>query len=87
MKLTDKEVLQIKLGLKFANLLVQKDYEKAHNLLSTSEKLKYTATNFKEEMERMIDYFFTPDKIFVAENWVWKESKNAIDDNYIYIPT
>ncbi len=86
MELTDKEKLQIELALKFANLLVAKKYKEAHNLLSSSEKLEYSSENFKEEMERMIEYFFRPDKIFVAEDWVWNEPHYSMDDNYIYVP-
>jgi len=71
-------------ALEFSENLIEGNYEKAHKLLSDSQKLVYSIKTLKKNYEEMIDYFET-DEITIAREFVIKEGA-AGHEKQIYIP-
>jgi len=84
MNAIEKEKLQINLALKFANCLIDKKYDEAFSLLSKEMKEEFSAQNLEKEMLSMIEYFYTPNTIFIPQDYIDEECE--VEDNYIYIP-
>jgi hypothetical protein len=72
------------IAIKFANCLVNSEYQKAFDMLSVELQQEYTIESLSNNMGEMVSYFETPDTVWVDEEFVLQEG--AIDEGCIYVP-
>lgn len=73
-----------KVAIEFANQLVQKEFEKAFDMLTDELNQENTIASLEKNMRDMTSYFENPDNIWVETQFVLDEG--VIDDKYIYVP-
>ena len=73
-----------KIAIKFATLLVNKEYIKVRDMLSDTLKSEYSEELLKENMISMTEYFDNPEEIWV--NKIFVEEEGSTDEGFVYVP-